>query len=312
MIEDILFMRIKTKFSLALLAVSILPLIVVVYILQKNGFLAHPVIDKVLVISFVLATVLAIVGSLLFAERIVLNQISDIRRFCSKIHNKDYNVYFDLSEEKEEENELVSLKREMNWMADLIKRRDEELKKALKRAQETSITDPLTGLFNRRYFSYRLEEEISRFNRTHQFLCLFLIDIDNFKQINDQCGHQQGDMVLSEIGRILKKRVRFHDICSRIGGDEFGILLPFTHYKQAVIVTKDIQENIIQIKVCAEQSVSASIGLACLKAGCSCPDTNTLYRWADLALYEAKNAGRNNIQVYDCLKVSVLNHLDTE
>ncbi|MEA1995633.1 MAG: GGDEF domain-containing protein, partial [Campylobacterota bacterium] len=103
--------------------------------------------------------------------------------------------------EKEEENELVSLKREMNWMADLIKRRDKELKKALEKAQETSITDPLTGLFNRRYFSYRLEEELSRFNRTHQVLCLFLIDIDNFKQINDQCGHQQGDMVLSEIGK---------------------------------------------------------------------------------------------------------------
>lgn len=310
-------MRIKTKFTLALLVVSILPLIVVTYILQNSGFLAHPVIDKTLAVAFVLAIVLAVVGSTLFAEWIVLKQIRDIRRFCSKIHNRNYNTYFDLSEEKEEENELVSLKREMNWMADLIKRRDEELRKALEKLQETSITDPLTGLFNRRYFSYRLEEEISRFNRMQEVLCLLLIDIDNFKQINDQCGHQQGDMVLSEIGRILKERVRFHDICSRIGGDEFGILLPLTHYKQAIAVAKHLQENIIQIKVCVEQDkkiipVTVSIGLACLEAGCSCPDTDTLYGWADLALYEAKNAGRNNIRVYDCLKGSVLNHLDTE
>ncbi len=107
-----------------------------------------------------------------------------------------------------------------------------------------SLTDPLTGLPNRREFNERLEERMAAWNRRHDVFSLVMLDVDHFKKLNDRHGHLAGDQVLAAIGRALRGAIRREDAVARYGGEEFAILLPATPLDQAVMVAQKVREAV--------------------------------------------------------------------
>ena len=171
----------------------------------------------------------------------------------------------------------------------------ERARRAAEDYARAAITDPVSGLFNRRYFHERLEEELDRARRHHTSVALLIIDVDNFKGINDRFGHLAGDMVIRSIGDILKRSVRKFDLCTRFGGEEFAIVMPGSGPDSSVPVAERIRQRIEAFRASdtdlADLHVTASIGIA-VSQGTS---SRELIARADQALYEAKRAGKNRL-----------------
>lgn len=134
------------------------------------------------------------------------------------------------------------------------------LKNRAEEFEELSVTDPLTGLLNRRYLEVRFEEELKRSNRYGYPVSFMMIDVDNFKSYNDAYSHPEGDKALKLVGQILKKTLRGADIISRYGGDEFSVLLPQTNIKEALKIAERIRKNVENTKFLHRQ-VTVSIGI---------------------------------------------------
>lgn len=167
--------------------------------------------------------------------------------------------------------------------------------------EQESITDPLTGIYNRRYLDRRLDEEFERARRYRMPLSILLIDIDHFKQVNDSYGHQTGDLVLNYLGRLLLDAMRSSDIVARYGGEEFLIIAPNTNGHTAQGLAERLREHIANHKMVLsntprqrqEIAVTASIGVADIYAHIE--SAEEMLRVADLALYQAKQDGRNRV-----------------
>ena len=156
--------------------------------------------------------------------------------------------------------------------------------------------DPLTGLFNRRHFLSRLEEEVQRARRQRSPLAVMMLDVDDFKQLNDRLGHPVGDAVLREVGDVLRRSVRLFDVCARQGGDEFAILMPGSSPEDSRQIAERIRAGIEDSRPSAASGsddvrLAASIGIAAF-ANTTAED---LMDRADRALYAAKRLGKNRI-----------------
>ena len=154
-----------------------------------------------------------------------------------------------------------------------------------------SMTDSLTGLYNHRFFLKSLDRELERSKRYRKPLCLFMIDIDDFKTYNDTYGHLEGDQLLKAFAGILNTNLRAVDIICRYAGDEFVVILPETDLTESMIVAKKIK--MVIEKAIFKQAVTISIGLA----KCSNPDMSKydFILKADTALFEAKKQGKNSV-----------------
>ncbi len=160
--------------------------------------------------------------------------------------------------------------------------------------------DALTGLYNRRYFDERLDEEIAISHRNRRPLALVQMDIDHFKQINDTWGHDVGDEVLREAGEALAGAARPGDVVSRVGGEEFAVILPGCDEKRAMEVAERMRDALAARTITANNGdpvrVQASAGVAVSDPryveGPSA-EADKLHRAADMAMYAAKQAGRN-------------------
>jgi two-component system cell cycle response regulator len=159
----------------------------------------------------------------------------------------------------------------------------------------SSMTDPLTGVGNRRRLEQALVAEVSLANRTGARLCAIMADLDHFKRVNDTYGHAAGDSVLTAFGDLLRRHTRAIDVVARFGGEEFVVLTPNTDLEHAVAIANRIKEA---FAACAIESlpdaVTASFGVAEMA-----PDEpgSGLLRRADAALYEAKHSGRNRVAI---------------
>src|SRR5262249_9001011 len=164
-------------------------------------------------------------------------------------------------------------------------------------AQAAAI-DPVSGLFNRRYFQARLEEELQRAQRHTLSVGLLMIDVDDFKMVNDTFGPPAGDAVIRDSGEILGRSVRVFDICTRFGGEEFAVVMPGSGPDDATRIAERIRERIETYRASepdlATLRTTVSIGLSVSKAATSARD---LISAADHALYEAKRAGKNQVCV---------------
>jgi diguanylate cyclase (GGDEF)-like protein len=159
--------------------------------------------------------------------------------------------------------------------------------------EQKSRLDELTGLFNRRHFEERLKEEVSRHSRYGDVFSIFMIDLDNFKTYNDVYGHPAGDMLLGQIGKIIKSSIRDADQAFRYGGDEFVVILPHTAKDDAYVVAERVREQIAGDMKKKAFSVTCSIGLASYPADGVI--SGELVTGADTALYYAKWTGGNRI-----------------
>ena len=171
--------------------------------------------------------------------------------------------------------------------------RDAASKKAnahqLRRLEQLSITDELTGLYNSRHFFSQIKTEIKRSKRYSCALSLLMLDIDNFKLYNDSWGHPEGDKVLMSIGQVIKTCKRSMDTAYRHGGDEFAVLLPETTLEEAYIVGARIKNNIcsLKFKPKPEMTVSATVSIGAAKLMKE-EDAQSFIRRADDALYKSK------------------------
>ncbi len=159
--------------------------------------------------------------------------------------------------------------------------------------EQKSRVDALTGLFNRRHFEERLEEEIARHSRYSQVFSIFMIDLDNFKSYNDIHGHPAGDILLSQIGKIIKNSIRGVDQAFRYGGDEFVVILPQTAKDDAYAVAERVRGQVLSEMKKKTIPVTCSIGLASYPADGVL--VSELINVADSALYYAKRAGGNRV-----------------
>lgn len=163
--------------------------------------------------------------------------------------------------------------------------------------RKQSDTDGLTTLSNRRSFDQQLLREFRRSARTGQPLSLLMLDIDHFKQFNDTFGHSAGDEVLQSVGNQLRQLIRKPLIPCRFGGEEFAVILPRTNAEQAMIIAERVRSRFAQRKL-AKHRITVSIGVASRQQW-PFPTTADFLRAADQALYDAKNAGRNTVALYD-------------
>jgi diguanylate cyclase (GGDEF)-like protein len=162
--------------------------------------------------------------------------------------------------------------------------------------EQLSVTDPLTGLLNRRYLEERIAEEIVRSKRHRFSASLMMLDVDEFKSYNDKFGHPAGDSALRIVAEILKESLRGADVAARYGGEEFAILLPQTASEEAAQIAERIRKQVEQAEFMGRQ-VTISIGIASLTSEVDTP--RDLISAADVALYAAKNRGRNNVQIFN-------------
>jgi len=161
---------------------------------------------------------------------------------------------------------------------------------------ELSLIDPLTGVYNRRYFDLFLNNEVDRSRRFGRGLGIMILDIDYFKEYNDAFGHPAGDKALQFITRCLQQERRSADVVSRIGGEEFALILPETDVGGALNVAKKIRIAIARLSD-LKRPLTLSIGISLLHG--TDIEAETLIRQADLALYEAKGRGRDQICVFE-------------
>lgn len=167
--------------------------------------------------------------------------------------------------------------------------------------EQENIEDPLTGVFNRRYMDRRLPGEVVRSRRYGQDLSVFMFDIDHFKRINDEYGHQSGDTILVALGQLALGDVRQSDIVSRYGGEEFLVILPSTTLQEAAFAAERLRDKVeaYPFRVSEdgemEESVSVTISLGVASLSESMHSGEDLVRAVDEALYRAKEEGRNRV-----------------
>jgi diguanylate cyclase (GGDEF)-like protein len=164
---------------------------------------------------------------------------------------------------------------------------------------EINRKDALTGIFNRRFFAQKLQEEFIRGRRHNRPLSLIMIDIDHFKQVNDSYGHQVGDEVLKAFATRMQDRIRKTDMLARYGGEEFACLLPETSGESALLLAKDLCQIVAEETwSCRDVNLQMTISIGIAEGRPEMADSEALLKKADDALYEAK-AGRNRAILYD-------------
>ncbi|GAB6390554.1 biofilm regulation diguanylate cyclase SiaD [Stutzerimonas marianensis] len=165
--------------------------------------------------------------------------------------------------------------------------------------REASTHDALTGIANRRLLTERLREETERARRYERPLCVAIVDIDYFKVVNDDHGHEIGDSVLIEVVQVMEAQIREHDLCGRWGGEEFLIVMPETSTDNAILVLERLRQAVEALRVHIRDktlTVTVSLGLAELRTGES---YSSAINRADTALLRAKRNGRNRYERAD-------------
>ncbi|HXG05585.1 MAG TPA: diguanylate cyclase [Candidatus Binatia bacterium] len=294
--------RLRRKVMLALVLSSVLPLLVLVYVAQ--GYVL-PQLDPSesvrslalhALIAFTLLAILAggwVIWDIGRTMAHIAQMLGDEARWDRLASRKDeigtlMQSFAQMLEKIEEQTS------EINSYASRLDAAYKELEITNARLKETSFKDEVTGLYNRRFFSVRLEEELQRHRRFNHPVSVVLIDLDGFKAVNDELGHSVGDDTLRDIAQILVKHSRGINVVARYGGDEFAVLLVETSKSGARLYADRIRQVISTYPFSHGKPITASFGIASLPED-EAATSEDLVRAADEALYAAKRAGKNQV-----------------
>lgn len=185
--------------------------------------------------------------------------------------------------------------------SDDISDNSEAVRNTLDQVNLLAITDSLTGLYNARYLHDHLNLEFESAKRYGTPLTCLMLDIDDFKKVNDVYGHPCGDAILSKLATILRDCIRRVDILGRLGGEEFLIVMPHASSKTAAMIAERIRGAVEQHMFCADKAefpITISVGVACYPA-LQISDKSTFLKAVDDALYQAKRAGKNRTVIFE-------------
>lgn len=199
----------------------------------------------------------------------------------------------------QEDLELVNNVADVVWPIIHENRSEEEILILNTKLERLAMIDDLTGLANRRAFFARGGEELQRTRRYRSPLSIIMLDIDKFKNINDTFGHEYGDKALQSFARILQEHVREVDVAGRLGGEEFGILLPNTNANEAMVLAERLRRAVAEFILSKEDQrifMTASFGVA--EFNPQIENIDGLLKNADMAMYQSKNQGRNRVTIY--------------
>ena len=242
-----------------------------------------------------------------------VNDVNPMVTFCNKLRknnnpyievewwcmlNKGY-IYLsgrDVTAEKVMKRKIEQANKELLMLNEQLKEKNEKLLKS-------AITDELTGVYNRKFFEKRVVEEMEIADRDNEHISLIIFDLDRFKLVNDNFGHQFGDEVLKRTTQIAGDLIRKTDFLNRVGGEEFAIILPNTNKAQAVFVAEKVRKALEDNKHFKVGQVTGSFGVAeRMKA----ESLRSWYKRADNALYQAKNTGRNRVVDSDKIDIPLV------
>lgn len=295
---------IKTKVILALLLSSVIPLLILIYIL--HGYIV-PLLGQYQLVVLALQALTLFTGLLMAAGAYV---IWDLVNAVSRTAQLVITSKIVTGEERSDEIGVLmqSFSRmvgtieqqagEINQFSARLESAYKELEQTNDKLKKFSFEDELTGLYNRRFFSVRMAEELSRYRRFNHPLSLILMDLDDFKSINDELGHGAGDETLREIAQLLMKHSRGINVLCRYGGDEFAILLVETPRAGALLYAERIRRALVDYPFSHGRQVTASLGVASLPEDVD-TSLEDLVRAADEALYAAKRLGKNLVEGYE-------------
>jgi len=217
------------------------------------------------------------------------------------IKGRSYEVTVSMFNEDSEDSDSILVFRD----ATERRRAEHALQRAKHSLQKAAETDALTGLYNRRVFMRRLSEEAERVRRHGSQLSVLLFDLDHFKKVNDSYGHDVGDRVLQKVAAVAEEIKRITDVVARTGGEEFALLLPETDKQGAMNLAqrlrKAIAEATVQDNLGVPVQVTSSIGVATVN---KIDSIDGFLREADVALYRAKDGGRNKVCYADSLQLA--------
>lgn len=188
---------------------------------------------------------------------------------------------------------LFARRVETETMRLFLERKNEQTRRKLKRL---SLIDPLTQIYNRRFFSQKCNEIFTQLQRENIHASIIYMDLDNFKCLNDTYGHDTGDFVLKSFGNILKKQSRKDfDFAARLGGEEFGIVCLYSNANEATMLAQRIQKACESFFENEKYTITASFGISTFSTSCQCWEE--VFKQADEKMYEAKRNGKNTICV---------------
>ena len=259
---------------------------------------------------FVLAAALLVATALAWwIPRSLMRRLDNLRRSAAMLASGDLSAR--ANEERIGTDEMADLIMDFNTMARSLQTRQDEnlllqqqLQVALLSEQERSTRDPLTSLRNHRYFQESLAAELDRAQRSKRKVSIAVIDLDDFKKVNDNFGHHEGDAVLLRVTKGISDNLRPYDLACRLGGEEFGIIFPETDAEEAQLVLQRIAQHVV--------GFGPQGGRATFSAGISTFPTHAsaqteLFQLADEAVYHSKGAGKNQSTIYDKALVSSMN-----
>jgi diguanylate cyclase (GGDEF)-like protein len=246
--------------------------------------------------GLVAVTMLLLLGGWYGAEIMVLRNLRKLLDMARRVQAGDLTARTGLPGGREEISRLGDA---FDQMAQSLQEREAALQKALRETRELAITDPLTGLHNRRYLWELLGRELLKARRNGTPVAAILADIDHFKRFNDTWGHEAGDLVLKRVADVIREHVRGSDIGCRYGGEELAVILPETAPEVAVERAERIRRGIAGLRLehggHRLDAVTSSFGVAIFPQHAD--NAEALLRAADEALYEAKKAGRDRVVV---------------
>lgn len=248
------------------------------------------------VIAILAVTLLLFVLGWYGAEIVVTRRFRVLLGMTARVRAGDFSARSGFGEGGEELNQLGVA---FDEMASELQSRDQQLQDALERMRAQAVTDELTGLFNRRHLWNVLEAELSRARRKKAPIAVMLFDIDHFKQLNDQWGHEAGDIVLQSLAQVVRRVVRGTDIVARHGGEEFVVVMPEAGEDVALLRARQLRSRVAEMNLSYRgnplNGITISIGVAISTDSSQSGDS--LVREADSAMYEAKTRGRDQVVV---------------